>query len=65
MLKHRKPWLALVLTALLLSAEGASAAWPMAVDGQSLPSLAPMLKKTTPAVVNISTRTQIQEAEHP
>ncbi len=65
MLKHRKPWLALVLAALLLSVESASAAWPMAVDGQSLPSLAPMLKKTTPAVVNISTRTQIQEAEHP
>ncbi len=43
----------------------ASAAWPIGEDGQPLPSLAPMLKKTTPAVVNISTRTQIQEAEHP
>lgn len=43
----------------------APAAWPTGVDGQPLPSLAPMLRKTTPAVVNISTRTQIQEAEHP
>lgn len=42
-----------------------AAAWPSAVDGQPLPSLAPMLKRATPAVVNISTRTQIQEAEHP
>lgn len=29
---------------------------PGVVDGQPLPSLAPMLEKTTPAVVNISTR---------
>ncbi len=29
---------------------------PGMVDGQPLPSLAPMLEKTTPAVVNISTR---------
>lgn len=43
----------------------APAAWPISVDGQAMPSLAPMLKKTTPAVVNISTRTQIREAEHP
>lgn len=32
------------------------AAFPDAVDGQPLPSLAPMLEKVTPAVVNISTR---------
>lgn len=32
------------------------AALPFAVDGQPLPSLAPMLKQVTPAVVNISTR---------
>jgi serine protease Do/serine protease DegQ len=61
----RKSRHALLLAALLLAANGSHAAWPLAVDGQPLPSLAPMLKKTTPAVVNISTRTQIQEAEHP
>ncbi len=34
------------------------AALPIAVDGQQLPSLAPMLEKATPAVVNIATRGQ-------
>jgi len=61
----RKLRSSLFLAALLLTTHGATAAWPLAVDGQPLPSLAPMLKKTTPGVVNISTRTQIQEAEHP
>lgn len=32
------------------------AALPVAVDGQPLPSLAPMLERATPAVVNIATR---------
>jgi len=32
------------------------AALPVAVDGQQLPSLAPMLERATPAVVNIATR---------
>ena len=32
------------------------AALPAVVDGQALPSLAPMLERTTPAVVNIATR---------
>lgn len=37
---------------------------PATVDGEALPSLAPMLDKTTPAVVNISTRgkTQVRNA---
>jgi serine protease Do/serine protease DegQ len=34
------------------------AALPVAVDGQQLPSLAPMLERTTPAVVNIATRSK-------
>ena len=33
---------------------------PPAVDGQPLPSLAPMLRKVTPAVVNISTKTRVR-----
>ena len=33
---------------------------PAAVDGQPLPSLAPMLEQTTPAVVNISTTGSVQ-----
>jgi Do/DeqQ family serine protease len=38
---------------------------PPAVDGQTLPSLAPMIERTTPSVVNISTTTNIQVAENP
>ena len=36
------------------------AALPPSVDGQPLPSLAPMLEKVTPAVVNISTKTRVK-----
>jgi serine protease Do/serine protease DegQ len=36
------------------------AALPPSVDGQPLPSLAPMLEKVTPAVVNISTKTRVR-----
>jgi serine protease DegQ len=35
----------------------ASAALPALVDGQAIPSLAPMLERVTPAVVNISSKT--------
>ncbi|HTV84781.1 MAG TPA: DegQ family serine endoprotease [Dyella sp.] len=38
----------------------ASASIPPSVDGQPLPSLAPMLQKVTPAVVNISTKTHVR-----
>jgi serine protease DegQ len=38
----------------------AQAALPPIVDGQPLPSLAPMLQKVTPAVVNISTKTRVR-----
>jgi serine protease Do/serine protease DegQ len=49
--------LALALAAL---APASYATLPPAVDGQPLPSLAPMLQKVTPAVVNISTKTRVQ-----
>jgi len=43
-----------------------STAWggalPVAVDGQPLPSLAPMLEKVTPAVVNISTVGRVRQS---
>ena len=54
--------------AMLLASLGngiASAALPWAVDDQPLPSLAPMLERAVPAVVNISTVTRIEAAEHP
>lgn len=38
---------------------------PTAVDGQPMPSLAPMLEHSMPAIVNISTSTNIQIQENP
>lgn len=61
-MQHRRtrPFAAL-LTALLAAVSLAShATLPPTVDGQALPSLAPMLEKVTPAVVNISTKTRVQ-----
>ncbi|MGR3983684.1 MAG: DegQ family serine endoprotease [Gammaproteobacteria bacterium] len=43
----------------------AQAALPLAVDGEPLPSLAPMLEKAQPAVVNLSTTTRLRSFEHP
>ena len=55
-------WLATLLIALAGTAlpVPGRAALPAAVDGQPMPSLAPMLQRVTPAVVNISTRTRVQ-----
>ncbi len=53
----------LALVSLLVN--GAQAALPLTVEDQPLPSLAPMLERTVPAVVNISTVTRIEAAEHP
>ncbi len=41
------------------------AAMPAFVEGQPLPSLAPILEKTTPAVVNIATKSMAQQHENP
>jgi Do/DeqQ family serine protease len=47
----------LVLTIMLLLAfPAAHSSLPVSVNGQALPSLAPMLERTTPAVVNISSK---------
>jgi Do/DeqQ family serine protease len=45
---------------LFLLAPPLHAALPAAVDGQPLPSLAPMLERTTSAVVNVSSKTRVQ-----
>ena len=42
-----------------------AAGLPPYIDGQPLPSLAPMLERAMPAVVNISTTTHIQVSENP
>ena len=42
------------------SFNAALAALPPEIDGVALPSLAPMLERTQPAVVNVSSRTRVQ-----
>ncbi|MBD8525490.1 DegQ family serine endoprotease [Pseudomarimonas arenosa] len=49
-----------IALAWLLFGVCASAALPAEVDGQPLPSLAPMLERVTPAVVNIHSRTRVR-----
>ncbi len=58
------PWLTgLLVVAVValgsLPAGSRAATLPAAIDGQPLPSLAPMLTRVTPAVVNISTTTRV------
>jgi len=55
----------LLAIALLLICTSVTAALPLAVEGQPLPSLAPMLERTTPAVVNISTSIQTRLRSQP
>jgi serine protease DegQ len=43
----------------LVPGSGHAATLPAAIDGQPMPSLAPMLTRVTPAVVNISTTTRV------
>ncbi|GAA0811433.1 Do family serine endopeptidase DegQ [Colwellia asteriadis] len=47
---------ALLSSTMALSSLPAVAAWPTSVDGQTMPSLAPMLEHATPAVVSISVK---------
>ena len=65
--RNRLRGAALLLTgsvALLILALGhnapSQAALPPSVDGQALPSLAPMLERVMPAVVNINTKTRVR-----
>jgi len=56
-------WLGGLFTATVIAlvpSLGHTASLPAAVDGQPMPSLAPMLQRVTPAVVNISTKTRVQ-----
>ena len=55
----------LFILLLALTAGHALAALPTQVDGEPLPSLAPMLEKATPAVVNISTVSVVRTEDHP
>ena len=51
---------AAILMVFMLPAVAATAALPSAVDGQPLPSLAPVLDEVTPSVVNIYTQTRVR-----
>lgn len=60
----RKPIAILKTAALFLAAviagAPASAALPLEIDGAQLPSLAPMIERASPSVVNIATYTTVQ-----
>lgn len=63
-------WMRIVAVALLAIASlapplPAVAALPDVVKGQPLPTLAPMIKKATPAVVNIATQGMVRVQENP
>ena len=56
----------LILAAALAAfSPAAVAALPLAVDGESVPSLAPMLEKIQAAVVNLSTTSRLQPRQNP
>lgn len=50
---------------LLVFAVETQAALPARVDGQPLPTLAPMVERVTPGVVNISTRSHVNIRQNP
>ncbi len=56
---------AVFLVAALGGASAVAAGLPIAVDGQPLPSLAPMLERVTPAVVNVYTASRVQVRRSP
>ncbi|MGI9291836.1 MAG: Do family serine endopeptidase [Gammaproteobacteria bacterium] len=66
-MKHRIDYLLGVVALLIwaMTTSMVNAALPQAVDGEPLPSLAPMLEGVLPAVVNISTTSNIDLDEHP
>ena len=64
-MRAARPLPLLLCLALLAALRSAGAALPAVVDGQPLPSLAPMLENVTPAVVNISTLNLVRTQDHP
>jgi Do/DeqQ family serine protease len=52
--------MALATLSLAMASSAATATLPAAVEGQVLPSLAPVLERVTPSVVNIYTRTTVR-----
>jgi len=64
--RHLSRWSKSLLSLFTLALAGlcgisvSRAALPVAVDGQALPSLAPMLERVVPAVVNINSKTHVR-----
>ena len=54
------PALLAALITLLIMTAPARGALPVAVDGEQLPSLAPVLERVTPSVVNVYTQTRVR-----
>ncbi|HHM04544.1 MAG TPA: DegQ family serine endoprotease [Gammaproteobacteria bacterium] len=50
---------------MMLWVQSVSAALPLLMDGEGRPTLAPMLKRVTPAVVNISTKSHVRIRQNP
>jgi serine protease Do/serine protease DegQ len=57
--------LTILILAFVLFPNAALSALPAVIDGQPLPSLAPMLERVTPGVVNIATRGRVQVGGNP
>ncbi len=56
---------ALVALALAPAAGPLKARWPVALGGDELPTLAPLLEQVTPGVVNIATRGRVRLEQNP
>jgi len=61
----RIPALALLSAALLFLTTPVSAAIPASINGEGLPSLAPLVEQTSPAVVNIRTKATVSAPRNP
>ena len=57
--------IAAIALALVCALPAAAGTLPVAVNGRALPSLAPMLAKVSPAVVNISSTSHRRVAVNP
>ena len=60
-----KPFLLSIVLIISTFTSNVFAAIPAYVEGEPLPSLAPMIEKTRPAVVNIATRGSVNIQNHP
>jgi serine protease Do/serine protease DegQ len=67
MISHENPWRLTLpgLALCVLVINPARAALPLAVEGDELPTLAPMLERVMPAVVNIATTSTLRIRENP